>query len=82
VEFEDDGADGADYLFGLLLDDGADGYTDWARDYYEVPVDRDAVARVLSGAPLTPATVAALNPAADFAAVAAEAARLGFPVRE
>jgi hypothetical protein len=82
VAFEDDETDGADFLFDLLLDGSADGYADWARDYFELSVDRGAVARVLSGAPLTPATVAALNPAADFAAVSAEAARLGFPVAD
>ncbi|QLE73234.1 hypothetical protein FGW37_18035 [Streptomyces rectiverticillatus] len=83
VVFEDGETDGA-WLFELLADGTlearAKAYAEDAEDYWERPVDRAAVASVLAGEPLTATVVAALNPSADFAAVAAEAAALGFPV--
>ncbi|KAB7846386.1 hypothetical protein [Streptomyces mobaraensis] len=77
VEFADGQTDGADWLFDLLTDRGTDAYVDYAEDYFERPVDRDAAAAVLTGAPLTHRTVTALSPAADFDAVAARARALG-----
>ncbi|EMF00894.1 hypothetical protein J7W19_26785 [Streptomyces mobaraensis NBRC 13819 = DSM 40847] len=50
---------------------------EYAVVYFERPVDRDAAAAVLTGAPLTHRTVTALSPAADFDAVAARARALG-----
>ncbi|WP_345694977.1 DUF4240 domain-containing protein [Kitasatospora terrestris] len=78
VEFEPDDRDGADWLFELLLDGSADGYADFAEEHLERPVDRAAVAAVLAGAPLTPGTVAALSPSADYGTVAARARALGY----
>ncbi|WP_424888293.1 hypothetical protein [Streptomyces sp. XH2] len=85
VEFEDGETDGA-WLFELLRDGSvearAEAYAAHTADYLERPVDRAAVASVLTGEPLTASVVAALNPSAGFAAVAAEAAALGFPVAQ
>ncbi|MGK5728351.1 hypothetical protein [Streptomyces sp. URMC 124] len=83
VEFEDGDTDGA-WLFELLVDGSpearAEACAEYVADYWERSVDRAAVASVLAGEPLTEAIVAALNPSADFTAVAEEAAALGFPV--
>ncbi|MEE1821642.1 hypothetical protein PUR61_05445 [Streptomyces sp. BE20] len=77
VEFAPDESDGADWLFGLLVDGSPDAYVSFAEDYFERAVDREAVAAVLQGAPLTRRTVAALSPSVDFDAVAGQARRLG-----
>ncbi|MBO1333167.1 hypothetical protein [Streptomyces sp. VRA16 Mangrove soil] len=47
---ESDDADGADRLLGLLLEGTAEAFRDWAEDYYERPVDLDAVRRVFKDA--------------------------------
>ncbi|MEU8516898.1 hypothetical protein AB0C76_35750 [Kitasatospora sp. NPDC048722] len=82
VEFADDESDGADRLFGLLTDGTAGAYTDWAGDYYERDIDHEAVQTVLTGAPLTRRTVAALSATADFTAVAEQARSLGYALDE
>ncbi|MDH6114845.1 hypothetical protein P3T36_001196 [Kitasatospora sp. MAP12-15] len=81
VVFEDGDSDGAEWLFDLLADGGAEAYAEYASAYFGRPIDRPAVASVLAGLPLAPQTVAALDPSADFAAVAAVATAIGFPVR-
>ncbi|MFI0741063.1 hypothetical protein ACH4PU_23710 [Streptomyces sp. NPDC021100] len=78
VEFADDETDGSGWLFGLLTDRGADAYADYAEDCLEQGVDRDAVAAVLAGAPLSRRTVTALSSTADFDAVAARARAVGY----
>ncbi|MEV4148721.1 hypothetical protein AB0J40_34045 [Amycolatopsis sp. NPDC049691] len=79
VEFPTDGDDGADWLFVLLTDPTPEAYQDWAQDYYETPVDLDAVRHVYAGQPLTPGVVTALNPATTVAAVAGRVAATGYP---
>lgn len=74
------GGDGADWLFRLLTDGTPEAYQDWAQDYYEMPVDLDAVRHVYAGRPLTADTVAALNPATTLAAVAADITAIGYPM--
>lgn len=54
--------DGAGSLFRLLVDRSPEAFQRWAEDYYEVPVDLDAVRHVLSSRPLTGEVVRALNP--------------------
>ncbi|GAA2158242.1 hypothetical protein GCM10009760_61100 [Kitasatospora kazusensis] len=78
VEFAPDESDGADWLFGLLLDGSPDAYVSFAEDYFERSVDRDAVAAVLAGSPLSRATVISLSSSADYEAIAEQARRLGY----
>lgn len=82
VEFDDprSGPDGADWLFGTILEGTADAYADYARNYFERDIAIDPVARILNGQPLTEALVASLNPEAEFSAVARAAAAAGYPV--
>ncbi|KIQ65526.1 hypothetical protein TR51_16845 [Kitasatospora griseola] len=82
VEFAPDERDGADWMFDLVADGTPEAYVDFAEDYFERPVARDAVAAIMAGAPLTPETVAALAPAKDFATIAAQARKLGWDVLE
>ncbi|CCH29615.1 hypothetical protein ABZ816_15295 [Actinosynnema sp. NPDC047251] len=81
VDFDgtDEVPDGADYLFGLLIDGTPEGYRDWARDYYETPVDLDAVRHVYALRPLTPGVVAALNPEVTPAGLENAVTAIGYP---
>jgi hypothetical protein len=76
-----EGGDGADWLFRLLTDGTPEAYRDWAQDYYEKPVDLDAVRHVYAGRPLTADIVAALNATATLAAVSADITAIGYPTR-
>jgi hypothetical protein len=71
--------DGAESLFGLLTDRSAEAFQRWAEDYYEVPVDVEAVRHVLASRPLTDAVVRALNPDLTVAGLAEDLARTGYP---
>ncbi|SDP50162.1 hypothetical protein SAMN05421507_109173 [Lentzea jiangxiensis] len=75
-----EGEDGADWMFALLTEGTPEAYQDWAQDYYETPVDLDAVRHVYAGKPLTAAVVTALNPATSLADVADDVASIGYPV--
>ncbi len=68
MEFGAEETDGAEGLFGLLVDAGPEAYVGFAEDYFERPVDREAV---LAGDPLTRRTVEVLSVGADFGAVVA-----------
>lgn len=68
------------FLLGILLDDIAEEYADFARDYYETEIDEAAVRHVIEHRPLTDAVVRALNPEADLAAVRRAVAELGYPL--
>ena len=72
--------DGSAYLFGLLADRSAEAFQEWAEDYYEVPVDLEAVRHVFSSRPLTAAVVRALNPEITPADLAEDAAEIGYPL--
>lgn len=71
--------DGTDRLAILCDGDLAGTYTDFARDYYEKPVDGAAVEHIAAMRPLTETVVSALNPAAGFAEIRATAAAIGYP---
>lgn len=81
VEFSADESDGADWLFDLLADGSPEAYVSFAEDYYERPVDPEAVRVVLAGAPLTRATVTSLSATADFETVASQARALGYTIQ-
>ncbi|MFJ8661274.1 hypothetical protein [Streptomyces sp. NPDC093795] len=72
--------DGSDTLFELLVDRSAEAYAEWATDYYETPLDLEAVRHVLALRPLTPEIVAALNPDVGLADLAEDIAETGYPV--
>ncbi|WP_223244112.1 hypothetical protein [Streptomyces sp. CBMA156] len=81
VDFTDGDTDGADWLFEVLTGaEAARAFIDYAEEYHERSVDREAVESVLKGAPLDRRTVSALADAADFDAVAARARALGWRV--
>ncbi|MFD0561061.1 hypothetical protein ACFQ2M_02740 [Kitasatospora saccharophila] len=82
VEFADDESDGADWLFDLVVDGSPEAYVSHTEEYLERSVDRDAVAAVMAGAPLTRGTVASLAPSAGYEAVAEQARRLGYSVMD
>ncbi|MGH8028525.1 MAG: hypothetical protein ACREO3_01185 [Arenimonas sp.] len=72
------GDDGSTELLAHLIL-GPAGYKAWAEDYFEVPVDFDAVAAVFAHEPLAESVIRALNPAADLDAAYADAVEIGFP---
>ncbi|MFJ6724551.1 hypothetical protein ACIQPQ_06485 [Streptomyces sp. NPDC091281] len=73
--------DGAAHLFVLLVDRTAEAFQRWAEDYYEVPVDVEAVRHVLSSRPLTEGVVHALNPEITPADLAGDVREIGYPVK-
>jgi hypothetical protein len=81
VAFPDEGDDGADWLFALLTDGTPEAYQDWAQDYYETPIELEAVRHIYAGQPLTANVVTALNSATTLAAVAERVAATGYPIR-
>ncbi|MFD6244006.1 hypothetical protein [Streptomyces roseolus] len=75
--------DGSGRLLRLLLVDGtAEAYAEWASEYYETPVDLDAVRHVLALRPLTPEVVAALDAGVTLADLAEDVAEIGYPVAD
>ena len=53
---------------------------DFASDYYETQINRDAVAHVAALRPLTDDVVRALNPESSLAAIRTEVAATGYPI--
>ncbi|MFD8075972.1 hypothetical protein ACFV3E_25355 [Streptomyces sp. NPDC059718] len=74
-----DDADGASYLFDLLTDRSPEAFRAFAEDYYEVPVDLDAVRHVHALRPLTPEVVAKLNAEVTLDGLAEDIAGIGYP---
>ncbi|MFF2250371.1 hypothetical protein [Streptomyces sp. NPDC058142] len=74
-----DDADGARYLFQLLVDRSPEAFQRWAQDYYEVPVAVEAVAHVFASHPLSDSVVNALNPEITVADLAEDLAEIGYP---
>jgi hypothetical protein len=71
--------DGSGYLFQLLVDRSPEAFQRWAEDYYEVPVDLEAVRHVFSSRPLTEEVVRALNPKIVLADLSEDIAEIGYP---
>lgn len=74
-----DDPDGANRLFHLLVDPSPEAYQRFAEDYYEVPVNLEAVHHVYALRPPTPALVSSLNAATSLSDVAEEIGRIGYP---
>ncbi len=73
--------DGADHLFGVLLDANPDGYVRFAADYYEQHLDADDVRAVLALEPLTDDLVRRLNPDLSLAELTDDVAQIHYPVQ-
>jgi len=76
---ENEDPDGAGYLFRLLLDRSPEAFQQWAQDYYEVPVDLEAVRHIFSSRPLTEGVISALNAEIDLDDLVQDVAGTGYP---
>ncbi|MGW1103415.1 WD40 repeat domain-containing protein [Streptomyces sp. NPDC002540] len=72
-------ADGADWLFRLLVDGTPREYQNWAESYYGRPVDLSAVHHCYALRPLTPEVVSALNPAVTLERLREQVETAGYP---
>lgn len=79
INFPEDSTDpeGSGWLFHLLVDPSPEAFQRFAADYYEIPVDIDAVRHVYAHRLLTQDVVTALNSKASLADIADEAAAIG-----
>ncbi|MEY9850140.1 hypothetical protein [Streptacidiphilus sp. MAP5-3] len=71
--------DGATGLFELLVDQSPETFQRFAEDYYEVPVDLEAVREVYALRPLSQKLVSSLNSEVTFADLAEDIAEIGYP---
>lgn len=71
--------DGATGLFELLVDRSPEAFQRFAEDYYEVPVDLEAVRDVYALRPLSQKLVSSLNAEVTLADLAEEIAEIGYP---
>lgn len=71
--------DGAAGLCELLVDRSPEAFRSFAEDYYEVPVDLEAVRHVYALRPLSQKLVSSLNPEVTLADLAADIAQIGYP---
>ncbi|WP_406503072.1 hypothetical protein [Streptomyces sp. NBC_01602] len=76
---EMDDADGAEWLFDVLVGGSAEAYQTFAEDYYEVTLDLSAVQDIWDLKPLTQQGVSALNPKATLSGLAEDIAQIGYP---
>ena len=76
-----DDPDGSNWMFDTLLDPTGAEYADFAGDYYERPVDAEAVAEFWQSRQLTTDLVRRLNPSVTTAGLAADLAAMGWPPR-
>ncbi|MFP8886766.1 hypothetical protein [Streptomyces mangrovi] len=71
--------DGATGLFELLIDRSPEAFRRFAEDYYEVPVDLEAVRDVYALQPLSQQLVSSLNAEVTLADLAEDIAEIGYP---
>ncbi|MFD0468661.1 hypothetical protein ACFQ0B_10345 [Nonomuraea thailandensis] len=71
--------DGAMYLFARLIDPSPEAFQRFAEDFYEVPVDLEAVRHVYALRPLTQAVVTALNADLSMEDLAEDLTAAGYP---
>jgi hypothetical protein len=77
--YDDNGPDGAGML-EILLDGIVDRYAEFARNYYEIEVDRTVVEHVVSHQPLTDPVIQALNREVNLAELRDDLAAIGYPI--
>ncbi|ULO09478.1 hypothetical protein H1230_12275 [Paenibacillus sp. 19GGS1-52] len=68
--------DGTDFLLGYLQET-PEQYIDWAKNYYEMPMDLETVQRIYAGAVITEQMIHKLNPDRDVPSARDELAGLG-----
>ncbi|GLW75202.1 hypothetical protein Kpho02_74990 [Kitasatospora phosalacinea] len=71
--------DGAAGLFELLVDPSPEAFQRFAEEYYEVPVDLEAVRAVYALQPLSQQLVSSLNAEVTLADLAGDIAGIGYP---
>lgn len=71
--------DGADGLFGLLVDGRPEAYLTFAEDHHEVALELDAVHHVYALMPLTEEIVTALNPEVLLKNLKDDIVEIGYP---
>ncbi|WP_069173645.1 hypothetical protein [Streptomyces griseus] len=71
--------DGATRLFALLVDGSPEVFQRFAEDYYEVPVDLEAVRDVYDLRPLSQELVSSLNSEVALTELAEDIAEIGYP---
>ncbi|WP_123559955.1 hypothetical protein [Kitasatospora cineracea] len=76
---DEEDADGAQWLFGLLLEGTAEAFLEFADEVYELSLDPAAVQHVYDLKPLTQDIVAALNPEVRIEDLAEDIAQIGYP---
>ncbi|MDF3291544.1 hypothetical protein [Streptomyces silvisoli] len=76
---DEDDADGAEWLFGLLLDGTAEAYLEFVEEVYETALALEAVQHVYDLKPLTQDVVSALNPEVRLEDLAEDIAQIGYP---
>lgn len=62
------------------VDRSPEAFQRWAEDYYEVPVDLEAVRHVFASRPLTEEVVRALNSEIFLADLVEDIAEIGYPM--
>ncbi|MEU9139305.1 hypothetical protein AB0D33_25665 [Streptomyces sp. NPDC048404] len=77
---DEDDADGALWLFGLLLEGKAEAYLEFAERYYEVEPPMEAIRHVYDLKPLTQEVVSALNPEVRLEDLAEDIAQIAYPL--
>ena len=71
-------ADGAEWLFGLLVEGSPEAYVVFVSEVYERELDIDAVRHVFALRPLTQEIVAALNPDVQLSDLAADITQIAY----
>ena len=71
--------DGAAGLFELLVDRSPEAFQRFAEDYYEVPVDLEAVRQVYALRPLSQELVSLLNPEVRLTDLTRDISEVGYP---
>ncbi|MFJ3250816.1 hypothetical protein [Streptomyces sp. NPDC086782] len=74
-----DDADGAEWLFDVLIAGSAEAYQGFAEEVYEVTLDVAAVQAVFDLKPLTQEIVSSLNPEVTLGNLAKDIAQIGYP---
>lgn len=77
---DSDDPDGSGWLFNLLVDASPTAFQKFAEDYYEIPVDIEAVRHAYALRPLTQEVVTALNDKVSLAGIAEAAAAIGYAI--
>ncbi|WP_239150436.1 hypothetical protein [Streptomyces sp. SID13588] len=73
-------ADGANWLFSLLVDGRPEAYQQFAEDYYEAPVNLDTVCHFYNLRPMSQSIVTSLNAEVSLKELANDIIQIGYPM--